>query len=150
VGSSFRLAIGTTVARLTCLSLVAVAFASGCGSGAGNGPSALAAFQRRALTAISRVTNAGTGYRGHALFHLRMGMRAKGNAAAVGAAALSRVRPSSSARSVNGRIVAMLRRLHRDFARAATGSVGAALRTDAADVQRLITLRPAVNAVPSY
>jgi hypothetical protein len=44
----------------------------------------------------------------------------------------------------------MLWKLNRDFARAQRRSVGAALDTDGADVKRLISLRSAVNAVPSY
>jgi hypothetical protein len=150
VGQSLQVAIGTTVARLACLSLFAIALAGGCGGGAGNSPVALAAFQRRALLAISQVTNAGTGYRGHAVLHLRMGMRAKGKAAAAGAVTLSRLRPPGSARSLNDRIVAVLWKLRRDFARAGRLSVAAALGTDAADVQRLVSLRSAVSAVPPY
>jgi hypothetical protein len=150
VGSSVGLAIGTTVARFACLSVLAVALAAGCGSGAGNGPFAMAAFQRRALAAIAQVTNAGIGYSGHAVLRLRMGMRAKRKAAAAGAVTLSRTRPPRLVRLLNGRIVAMLRKLDRDFARAQRRSVGAALDTDGADVQQLISLRSAVNSVPSY
>ncbi len=130
--------------------MLALAITSGCGSGADNGPFALAAFQRRALAAIARVTNAGIGYSGHAVLRLRMGMVAKRKAAAEGAVALARARPPRSARPLNGRIVAMLWKLDHDFARAQRRSLSAALDTDGADVQRLISLRSAVDAVPSY
>ncbi len=129
---------------------MAIALVSGCGGGAGNSPLAIAAFRHRALAAIYDVTNAGIGFRGHALLHLRQGMLDKERVAAAGAMTLSRQRPPSFARSVNGRVVAMLWKLYRDFARAQKRSVEAALGTDAGDVQGLVRLRSAVSAVPSY
>jgi hypothetical protein len=137
-------------ARFACLAAIGIGIAGGCGSGAGNGPGALAAFQHRALAAISNVTQSGIGYSGHSVLRLRYGMRAKERAAAAGAVTLASVRPPSSVRRVDGRILAALRRLHRDFANASKLSVRSALTTDGADVERLVSLRSAVESSSAY
>jgi hypothetical protein len=142
--------VAVSVSRLACLGAVAVAILGGCGGGAEDSPRALGVFQRRALAAIHQVTNAGIGFRGRAMFHLRAGMRDKGRAAAAGAATLSRVQAPRAVGSLRDRIVAVLRKLHRDFTGAGKRRVEDALAIDAADTQRLDGLRSAVVAVPSY
>lgn len=84
------------------------------------------------------------------MLHLRYGMRAKERAAAAGALMLATVRPPTSVRRVNARILVALRKLHRDFVRAAKLSVRSALATDGADVERLIRLRPVVQSASAY
>ena len=139
-----------SVARFACLAAIGVGLAGGCASGAGDGPGALAAFQRRALGVISNVTQSGIGFSGRSMLHLRYGMRAKERAAAAGALVLATVRPPTSVRRVNARILVALRKLHRDFVRAAKLSVRSALATDGADVERLISLRPVVQSASAY
>jgi hypothetical protein len=138
------------VARCACIVAAGIGLASGCASGSGDGPKELAAFQHRALTAISNVTQAGIGYSGHAMLRLRYGMRAKSGAAEAGAVGLGRYRAPSSVRSLNGRLVAALWRLHRDFVRTSRLGVRAALLTDGADVQRLVSLRSVVQSSSAY
>jgi hypothetical protein len=138
------------VARGACIVAAGIGLASGCASGSGDGPRELAAFQLRALTAISNVTQAGIGYSGHAMLRLRYGMSEKAQAAEAGAVGLGRDRAPRSVRSLNARLVTVLSRLHRDFVRATRLGVRAALVTDAADVQRLIGLRSVVQSSSAY
>lgn len=145
-----RFPIRARAARFACLAAVGIGIAGGCGSGAGNGPGALAAFQHRALAAISNVTQSGIGYSGHSVLRLLYGMRAKERAAAVSAVTLASVRPPSSVRRVNAWILAALRKLHRDFVQAGKLSVRSALATDGADVERLVSLRSAVQSSSAY
>ena len=86
------------MARCACIVAVGVGLASGCASGSGDGPKELAAFQQRALTAISNVTQAGIGFSGHAMLRLRYGMRAKARVAEAGAVRLGGGRAPSSVR----------------------------------------------------
>jgi hypothetical protein len=150
VASIRRFRARVPVARFACLAAVGLGAAGGCGGAAGDGPRSLAAFQRRALTAISNVTQSGIGFRGHAMLHLRYGMRAKERAAAAGAATLASARAPTSVRQVNARLVGALRTLHRDFVRAASLSLPAALATDDRDVARLVMMRSAVQASSAY
>jgi hypothetical protein len=130
--------------------MVGIGVAGGCGSGAGYDPFQRAAFQRQALAAIYQVTNSGTGFGGRALLHLRTSMRDKGRAAAAGAVTLSSLHSPSSLRALRRRVLALLWKLDRDFARASRLTVDAALRTDALDMQRLGALRSVVMAMPVY